>query len=129
MITENIVAAMDLMLLMNDNTKEGYGMVKMYEMLVNFDNDVWVQCDDEDKEIFVQKYLDLKPSMPREQTMFTDYEFNYLIAEAKKNREHSAFLADVPNQKWKESHKSEIKLMDSIISKLEKMQIEGRNDI
>lgn len=56
--------------------------------------------------------------------MFNDAELQYLISTAKKNRENSAFLAEVPEQRWKEQHKAEVVMMDRLIAKLEKMLIE-----
>lgn len=54
----------------------------------------------------------------------TSFELDYLLNEARENRDSSAVLAEVPGQRWAEAHKQEVKLMDKLISKLEAMRAE-----
>lgn len=52
----------------------------------------------------------------------THEEINFLLDHAKSNREASAALAKHPGQKWAEAHRSEVKMMDRLIEKLEDMK-------
>jgi len=53
-------------------------------------------------------------------------EIEILMGMARRNRENSAALAQIPEQRWKESHKKEVALMDRIIEKLEAMKADAR---
>lgn len=50
-------------------------------------------------------------------------EIDYLLNAAKKNRENSAALAEIPDQRWKEAHKVEVVMMDRLIDKLEQILV------
>lgn len=58
--------------------------------------------------------------------MLTQSEFDYLIGVCKENRENSMALSQLPNQNWKESHELEVKAMNTLIEKLEKMKAKNR---
>lgn len=53
----------------------------------------------------------------------TLFEINYLLSAARKNRENSAALAEIPDQRWKEAHKDEVVMMDALIEKLEQILV------
>lgn len=53
---------------------------------------------------------------------FTDYELSYLLDVAKANRESSATLAALPEQRHKRLHNIEVEAMDDLITKLERLK-------
>ena len=46
-------------------------------------------------------------------------DIEFFLNYAKQNREDSASLAEMPEQRWKELHKEEVKMMDKIIKRLD----------
>lgn len=49
----------------------------------------------------------------------TAFEINFLLSICKENRENSASLAQIPDQRWKKEHEIEVQKMDRLIPKLE----------
>ena len=54
--------------------------------------------------------------------VITQTDIDFFLNHAKKNRENSQALSEMPTQKWKEQHKAEVELMDGIIERLENIQ-------
>jgi len=49
----------------------------------------------------------------------TEKDIDFCLCHVRKNREDSQSLSEIPTQRWKEAHKSEVLMMDAIISRLE----------
>ena len=48
----------------------------------------------------------------------TSSDIDFLLRAAQNNRENSAYLAELPEQRWREAHKTEVEIMDKLIHRL-----------
>ena len=46
-------------------------------------------------------------------------DIDFLLRAAQTNRNNSAYLAELPEQRWREAHKTEVEIMDKLIHRLE----------
>jgi len=49
----------------------------------------------------------------------TSGDIDFILRTANSNRDNSAGLAEVPEQRWKEAHKHEVEIMDNLIQRAE----------
>jgi hypothetical protein len=57
MVTDEMVDAMSLMMEECDDIIQQFGMYQIKRMLINFDEDRWMNMSEQEKRNFVRKYL------------------------------------------------------------------------
>lgn len=60
-------------------------------------------------------------------TNLTPFEIDFLLSTCKENLANSTVLSELPNQRWKESHKREVAEMNTLIEKLETIKAAREN--